>query len=401
MSAPASPMPPLWDARFEHASCGLGALARLDGSPSHELLERAKAALRGLEHRGATGADPETGDGAGIMVQLPDRFLRLLFELHYGHGLPEPGGYATGLVFLPRDPALRLRCEELCVRVCAEEGHRALGFIDVDVDSAAIGPLARSTEPFVRQLFVERRSGSEADFERKLYVIRRRIERLSAGAGVPEAHFSIASLSARRLVYKGLLKASQLDRYYRDLADPRFETALAVVHSRFSTNTLGTWDLAHPFNFLAHNGEINTVRGNASWLAARQPQLRSEALGADLQKLYPIAEERWSDSAKLDAALELLVMSGRSLEHALTMLVPPAFTDPGTDLAEDVRAMFEYHASVMEPWDGPAALVATDGLKVVAALDPTACGPPATSAPATAWWRSRRRSACSMPLRPM
>ena len=360
--------PPLWDPRFEHASCGLGALIRLDGRQTHELLQRATRALRGLEHRGATGADPETGDGAGIMVQLPDRFLRLETESLFGR-LPEPGGYGAGLVFLPRDSALRLRCEELCVRVCAEEGHRALGFRDVPVDSRAIGELARSCEPVVRQLFVERRSGGEDEFERKLYVIRRRIERLAQAAGVPEADFMIVSLSSRRLVYKGLLKATQLEHYYPDLVDPRFETALAVVHSRFSTNTLGTWDLAHPFNLLAHNGEINTVRGNASWLAARQPQLRSEALGADLQKLYPIAEERWSDSAKLDAALELLVMSGRSLEHAVTMLVPPAWTDPSTDLADDVRRMCEYHASVMEPWDGPAAIVASDGVKVVAALD--------------------------------
>ena len=216
---------------------------------------------------------------------------------------------------------------------------------------------------------MERRSGGDDEFERKLYVIRRRIERLAQAAGVPEADFMIVSLSSRRLVYKGLLKATQLERYYPDLTDPRFETALAVVHSRFSTNTLGTWDLAHPFNLLAHNGEINTVRGNASWLAARQPQLRSQALGSDLQKLYPIAEERWSDSAKLDAALELLVMSGRSLEHAVTMLVPPAWTDPSTDLAADVRSMCEYHASVMEPWDGPAAIIACDGVKVVAALD--------------------------------
>ena len=361
-------MPPLWDARFEHASCGLGALVRLDGRPTHELVQRATRALRGLEHRGATGADPDTGDGAGIMVQLPDRFLRRECEALFG-GLTELGGYGTGLVFLPRDPALRLRCEELCVRVCAEEGHRALGFRDVPVDSSAIGHLARSCEPVVRQLFVECRSGGDDEFERKLYVIRRRIERLAQAAGVPEADFMIVSLSSRRLVYKGLLKATQLERYYPDLTDPRFETALAVVHSRFSTNTLGTWDLAHPFNLLAHNGEINTVRGNASWLAARQPQLRSQALGSDLQKLYPIAEERWSDSAKLDAALELLVMSGRSLEHAVTMLVPPAWTDPSTDLAADVRSMCEYHASVMEPWDGPAAIIASDGVKVVAALD--------------------------------
>jgi glutamate synthase (NADPH/NADH) large chain len=359
----------LYDPRFEHDACGLAALALLDGRPAHELVERALRALTNLDHRGATGADPETGDGAGIMTQLPHRFLRAAFREAAGHDLPPPGAYATGLVFLPREPSARMRCEELCVRICAEEGQRALGWRDVPVDPARIGELARASEPVVRQLFVERRSGDGAAFERKLYVIRRRVERAAAAAGVPEAAFTIVSLSARRLVYKGLLRAPQLPAYYADLRDPRFESALALVHSRFSTNTLGTWDLAHPFNFLAHNGEINTVRGNANWLAAREPQLRSALLGDDLQKLYPIVDERWSDSAKLDAAVELLVLGGRSLAHALTMLVPPAWTDPGAVADPDVRAFYEYSSCVAEPWDGPAAIVATDGDRVVCLLD--------------------------------
>jgi glutamate synthase (ferredoxin) len=359
----------LYDPRFEHEACGMGALVRLDGAAGHELVEQALEALRNLEHRGATGSDAGTGDGAGIMTQLPDRFLREAFRRELGHDLPRPSAYAAGLVFLPGDPALRLRCEELCVRICAEEGHRALGWRDVPVRPDRIGELARRSQPFVRQLFVERRSGSQPEFERKLYVIRRRVERAAAAAGVPEAQFSIVSLSSQRLVYKGLLTASQLPRFYPDLADPAFETALALVHSRFSTNTMGTWDLAHPFNLLAHNGEINTVRGNANWLAAREPQLRSELYGGDLQKLFPIAEERWSDSAKLDAAVELLVLGGRSLSHALAMLIPPAWTDPGYEMDDDLRAFCEYHACLAEPWDGPAALVATDGVQVVAALD--------------------------------
>jgi glutamate synthase (ferredoxin) len=359
----------LYDPRFEHDACGLSALARLDGRPDHELVERALRALLNLDHRGATGADPETGDGAGIMTQLPHRFLRAAFLEAIGHDLPPPGCYATGLVFLPREPSARMRCEELCVRICAEEGQRALGWRDVPVDSAEIGELARASEPVVRQLFVERRSGDEAAFERKLYVIRRRVERAAAAAGVPEAEFTIVSLSARRLVYKGLLRAPQLPGYYADLRDPRFESALALVHSRFSTNTFGTWDLAHPFNFLAHNGEINTVRGNTNWLAAREPQLRSDLLGDDLQKLYPIVDERWSDSAKLDAAVELLVLGGRSLAHALTMLVPPAWTDPGAVSDPDVRAFYEYSSCLAEPWDGPAAIVASDGTRIVCLLD--------------------------------
>lgn len=272
------------------------------------------------------------------------------------------------MFFLPRDPLLRLRCEELCARITAEEGHRALGWRDVPVRSEAIGELARQSEPVIRQLLVERRTGDEDAFARKLYVIRRRVEKAAAAAGVPAAQFNCASLSNRTLVYKGLLRAFQVAPYYPDLADERYASALVLVHSRFSTNTLGTWDLAHPFNMLCHNGEINTVRGNGNWLRAREPQLRSEALGADLQKLQ-IAEDGWSDSAKLDAMLELLVMSGRSLPHALAMLIPPAWSDPTLDLPEDVRAFHEFHGTILESWDGPAAVIATDGLRVAATLD--------------------------------
>src|SRR4051812_11585547 len=361
--------PGLYHPSFEHDACGLGALVQLDGTASHGVVRSALEALANLDHRGASGSDSQTGDGAGITVQQPDRFLRSACRSALELELPPPGGYATGLVFLPRDPGRRLRCEELCVRICAEEGHRALGWRDVAVRPEEIGQVAQTTAPVIRMLLVERRSGDEEAFERSLYVIRRRVERAALQAGAPEAEFSIVSLSARRLVYKGLLRATQLGAFYPELRDPRFESALALVHSRFSTNTLGTWDLAHPFNLLAHNGEINTIRGNASWLSAREPQLRSESLGRDLQKLFPILEERWSDSAKLDAAVELLVMAGRSLPHALAMLLPPAWTDPTLDLPDDVRAFHEFHASLVEPWDGPAAVMATDGRCVVATLD--------------------------------
>ncbi|TMB87706.1 MAG: glutamate synthase subunit alpha, partial [Chloroflexi bacterium] len=303
--------PGLHHPSFEHDACGVGALVQLGGRSGHALVRQALTALANLDHRGATGADAETGDGAGITTQMPDRLLRAVCRDQLRCELPAPGGYAAGLVFLPRDPGLRLHCEELCIRICAEEGHRALGWRDVPVRPGSMGAVASRSAPVIRQLVVERRTGDEAAFERKLYVIRRRVERAAMQAGVPEAEFTIVSLSARRLVYKGLLKATQLREFYGDLRDVRYETALALVHSRFSTNTLGTWDLAHPFNFLAHNGEINTVRGNANWLAAREPQLRSELFGDDLQKLFPIAEPRWSDSAKLDAMVELLVLGGR------------------------------------------------------------------------------------------
>src|SRR6476659_2392899 len=359
----------LHDPRFAHAACGLAGLARLDGRSDHELVERALLALGNLEHRGATGADPDTGDGAGILTALPDGLLRRVYRSEIGGELPPPGHYGVGMVFLPRDPALRLRCEELCVRICAEEGHRALGWRDVPVRPDEIGALARAAQPFVRQLFVERRVGDVDGFERALYVIRRRVELAAAAAGVPEAEFIFISLSARRMVHKGLLKAGQLAAFYPELTDPGFTSPLAVVHSRFSTNTLGTWDLAHPFGFLAHNGEINTVRGNGNWLSAREPQLSSELFGRDLQKLFPIADERWSDSAKLDAVTELLVLGGRSLPHALAMLVPAAWTDPTPGMDDEVRAFYEYHAALVEPWDGPAALLASDGRQLVAALD--------------------------------
>ncbi len=359
----------LYDPRFEHDACGLGALVQLDGVASHGLVASAIEVLANMDHRGASGADPETGDGAGILTQIPDAFLRAAVRRELGVDLPAPGDYAVGMAFLPRDPAMRLRCEELFVRICVEEGHRALGWRDVPVAPAAIGALARDSEPVVRQLLVERRGGDGETFGRKLYVIRRRVEKEAAASGVAMSAFSVVSLSHRTVVYKGLLRATQLSAYYSDLRDPAFASAIALVHSRFSTNTLGTWDLAHPFNYLCHNGEINTVRGNHAWLTAREPQLRSERFGGDLQKLFPIADERWSDSAVLDAVVELLVHGGRSLPHALAMLVPPAWTDPSLDLPDAVRAFHEYHASLTEPWDGPAALLATDGVRVCAMLD--------------------------------
>ncbi len=344
-------------------------MVRLDGLRTHQVVAAGVEALRNMDHRGASGSDPETGDGAGILLQVPDAFFRRVVREELQLELPPPGQYAVGMAFLPREPGLRLRCEELFVRICAEEGHRALGWRDVPVRSDRIGELARLSEPVARQLFVERRGGDDEAFERKLAVIRRRVEKEAGAGGVEMADFSVVSLSSRTIVYKGLLRARQLDEYYADLAAPDIASALVLVHSRFSTNTLGTWDLAHPFNLLCHNGEINTVRGNGAWLTAREPQLRSDVFGGDLQKLFPIAEERWSDSAKLDAMLDLLILGGRSLPHALAMLIPPAWTDPTLDLDDDVRAFHEYHASLVEPWDGPAAILASDGVQVVATLD--------------------------------
>ncbi len=356
----------LYDAQFEHDACGLGTVVHLDGVASHSVVTQALEVLKRLNHRGATGSDPETGDGAGILIQMPHRFLARVAASD-GIDLPAAGDYGIGMVFLPQHATHRLRCEEIAVRTVAEEGHRAVGWRDVPVESAAIGAVARASEPRTRQLIVERRHGSLDAFERKLYVIRRRIEKAVRAANIND--FAIVSLSTKTIVYKGLLLATQVGAYYPDLADPDIESALAIVHSRFSTNTLGSWDLAHPFNLIAHNGEINTIRGNSNWLAAREPQMHSKLFGGDLQKLYPITEEGWSDSAKLDAALELLLQAGRPLEHALTMLIPPAWSDPTLEMDDDVRAFYEYHTTLIEPWDGPAAVIATDGEKVVATLD--------------------------------
>ncbi len=366
MRPPADRPASLYDPSFEHDACGLGTVVHLDGVASHDVVAQALTVLERLDHRGATGSDPETGDGAGILLQMPHRFLARV-AAEEGLDLPPAGDYGIGMAFLPADPAARLRCEEIAVRTVAEEGHRAVGWRDVPVVDEAIGPVARQSAPRIRQLVVERRHGKGDAFERKLYVIRRRIEKAVHAEGI--RGFAIASLSSKTIVYKGLLRATQVAAYYPDLRDPDVESALALVHSRFSTNTLGTWDLAHPFNLIAHNGEINTVRGNANWLSAREPQMHSKLFGGDLQKLFPITEDSWSDSAKLDAVLELLVQSGRPLEHALAMLIPPAWSDLTLDIDDDVRAFYEYHTTLVEPWDGPAAVIATDGEKVVATLD--------------------------------
>ena len=392
----------LHDPRFAHAACGLAGLARLDGRSDHELVERALLALRNLEHRGATGADPDTGDGAGILTALPDGLLRRVYRSEIGGELPPPGHYGVGMVFLPRDPALRLRCEELCVRICAEEGHRALGWRDVPVQPDEIGTLARAAQPFVRQLFVERRGGDADGFERALYVIRRRVELAAAATGVPEAEFIFISLSARRMVHKGLLKAGQLAAFYPELTDPGFTSPLAVVHSRFSTNTLGTWDLAHPFDFLAHNGEINTVRGNGNWLSAREPQLSERAVRTRPAEAVP---DRSTSAGRTPPSStprsSCWCSAGRSLPHALAMLIPPAWTDPTLDLPDDVRAFHEFHASAGRAVGRPGgACSPRDGRQVVATLDRNGLRPVTLAAHARRARRARLGGRRRSPIDP-
>jgi glutamate synthase domain-containing protein 2/glutamate synthase domain-containing protein 1/glutamate synthase domain-containing protein 3 len=335
----------LYDPSFEHDACGVAFVARLDAVPSHETVERALVALANLEHRGAAGADKDTGDGAGILVQIPDAF----FRTEIGDRLPPAGQYGVGTCFGERCEAIEAAIEQ--------EGQELVCWRDVPVDDAHVGRTARESMPRIRQ-FVVGANGLEGDaFERKLYVVRR-VAELAAGPDLV-----IPSLSSRTLVYKGMLTAPQLARFYPDLRDERFESALALVHSRFSTNTFPSWELAHPYRMIAHNGEINTLRGNVNWMRARESQLASELFGDDLQKVLPVIRPAGSDTAMFDNVLELLVLAGRSLPHALMMMIPES------QPPEELRGFYGYHQCLMEAWDGPAAIAFTDGRVIGATLD--------------------------------
>ncbi len=350
----------LYDVANERDGCGVALVARIDGVPTHETLRRALGCLCNLEHRGAEGADPDTGDGAGIAVQIPERFFRAVASFD----LPEPGRYGVLVAFLPQRVERRVRLERLLEEQVRAEGQCIIGWRDVPFDGRYVGRVARESAPVIRQLFIAA-SGDVSDpeaFERSLYVIRRSAEIVSG------EELTIASCSARTVNYKGLLTAPQLGPCFADLRDPRFESALALVHSRFSTNTSPSWRLAQPFRLIAHNGEINTITGNVNWMGARESALSSELLGPALQKLRPLVRPQGSDSATLDNALELLVRSGRSLPHAVMMLLPQAW-QKRTDLAPELVDFYRYHASFMEPWDGPSCLSFTDGRIIGATLD--------------------------------
>jgi len=358
----------LYDPQHEKDSCGIGFVVNIKGQPSHQIVQQGLQILENLTHRGAQGCDPCTGDGAGVLLQVPHAFLKRAAG-DVGVHLPNAGEYGVGMVFLPPQADARQQCETLFAKVIAEEGARLLGWRDVPVKSDAIGEVARRTEPFMRQVFIARDVLNEGQFERKLYVIRKRVEgavRESAIHG--REYFYIPSLSANTIVYKGLLLPHQMAAYYQDLNDASLTSALALVHSRFSTNTFPTWPLAHPYRYICHNGEINTLKGNVNWMRARQGRLNSDLFGEDLAKLYPIVYEQQSDSACLDNAVEFLTMGGRSLPHAMMMLIPePWVANPQMDL--DRRGFYEYHAAMQEPWDGPAAVCFTDGKLIGATLD--------------------------------
>ncbi len=368
------PLPParqgLYDPRNEHDACGLGFIAHIKGKKSHAIVQQGLRILENLSHRGATGADPLQGDGAGILIQLPDAFLRRACG-KLGLTLPTIGQYGVGMVFLPKEPASRMACEQEIERAIAAEGQRLLGWRDVPTSNEGLSERTKEVEPVIRQVFVgcgSRDMDGDA-LERKLYVIRKRaghaIQALALRHG---REFYVPSLSTRTIVYKGMLLAHQVGSYYLDLREESMVSALAMVHQRFSTNTFPTWDLAHPFRFVCHNGEINTLRGNFNWIRAREGAIASKVLGDDLPKLFPLIYEGQSDSASFDNALELLVMGGYSPAHAMMMMIPEAWA--GNPLMDaDRRAFYEYHAALMEPWDGPAAMAFTNGRQIGATLD--------------------------------
>ena len=360
----------LYDPQNEHDSCGVGFVADMKGRASHAVIRQGLQILMNLEHRGAVGADPLASDGAGVLIQTPDRFLRAVCA-EIGIVLPPRGDYAAGMVFLPKNAAARKGYEALIERFVVAEGQTVLGWRSVPVDATGLGETVKPTEPFIRQVFIGRGTNVEAGdaFERKLFVIRKQIAGASSKAGGPGLDdFYIPSMSSRTIVYKGMLLAAQVGSYYLDLADERMESALALVHQRFSTNTFPSWRLAHPFRLVCHNGEINTLRGNLNWMAARRHSMRSKVLGADLDKLWPLIPDGQSDTACFDNALELLVAAGYPLAHAMMMLIPEAWA--GRHLMnEQRRAFYEYHAALMEPWDGPAAVAFTDGRQIGATLD--------------------------------
>ena len=355
----------LYRPETEHDACGIGFVAHIKGIASHSMVQDGLAILNNLTHRGAVGSDPDSGDGAGILLQVPDKFLRKVVDFE----LPEVGTYGVGVVFLPQDSDQRAQCEALIEQYVANERLTFIGWRDVPTDSTGIGPIALSEEPVIRQFFVGGNGLEDNSLERKLYIIRKSVERVVRALPISQArYFYVPTLSCRTLVYKGQLMAHQVDTYFPDLKDPDLVTAISLVHQRYSTNTFPSWGLAQPFRFVAHNGEINTVAGNRKWMTAREASLESGRFGRDINKLFPIIEPDKSDSASFDNVLELLVMAGRPLPHAAMMMIPEAW-GRHDEMPQDRRDFYEFHAKLIEPWDGPAAMAFTDGRLVGATLD--------------------------------
>ena len=357
----------LYDSRFEHENCGVGFVAKLDGIPTHNIVMDSITVLANLEHRGALGGDKSTGDGAGIMVQIPHDFFSSVLKIEK-IDLPKQNDYAVGMIFFPKEKDLAKKCKKVVEKHIKAEGCKTITWRKVPVNKSAIGDLASTTEPDIYQVFINRHYVDKEAFERKLYVIRRMIEKEVASFEEDSSQFYVCTMSAAKIVYKGLLTANQLTNYFPDLSDEKFKSHFGVVHQRYSTNTLPTWNLAQPYRYVAHNGEINTLSGNINRMKARELTLKSDLFGEDIEKIKPIIVEDGSDSAIFDNVLELLVLGGRSMPHAMMMMIPEAY-GPKIQMSEDKRAFYDYMSSIMEPWDGPAAMVFADERYLGSTLD--------------------------------
>ena len=360
----------LYDPAFEHDACGVGFLVNVKGRKSHQIIRDALQILLNLDHRGACGCEANTGDGAGILLQMPHEFLKVAAR-EARFDLPSAGEYGAGMIFLSPNASERRECEKVFEAIIVEEGQRVLGWRTVPTNNSSLGNTAKASEPVVRQIFIGRHRSLSDDmaFERKLYVIRKRAENAIRYAKMKGGEwFYIPSLSYKTFIYKGLLMPEQVDKFYPDLTNPAMETALALVHSRFSTNTFPSWERAHPYRYIAHNGEINTLRGNINWMHARQAMFECDAFGDDIKKILPIINTDGSDSAMFDNCLELLVLAGRPLPHAMMMMIPEPWSNHES-MSDQKKAFYEYHGCLMEPWDGPASIAFTDGIKIGACLD--------------------------------
>ena len=354
----------LYDPANEHDNCGIGFVAHIKGLKSHDIIERGLEVLRNMDHRGATSADNKTGDGAGILMQVPDEYIREVLKVN----VPQEGNYGTGLIFLPKQEKDAERCLEILTKYIRQEGLELIEYRDVAVDGSAPGDIAKTTEPAIKQVFVGGKMEQEK-LEHVLYLVRKQAEREIRESDIEmKEAFYVPSLSSKVIIYKGMLTPDQVREYYIDLQHPKMKSAIALVHSRFSTNTFPTWDLAHPFRMVAHNGEINTVKGNRLWMQAREALLKSEVYGSDLKKLFPVVEPNKSDSASFDNVLEFLHMTGRSLPHALCMMIPESFNSKNP-IPQSLKDFYEYHSTIMEPWDGPASMVFSDGRYIGGTLD--------------------------------
>lgn len=359
----------LFNPENEKDACGVGFIVHVKGEGSHKIVKSGLEILKNMEHRGAVGSDPKTGDGAGIMTQIPDEFFKI-YCANDSIELPEKGKYGVGMIFLPKEPTLRLQCEGIVERIVYQEGHKTLGWRFVPTDNKSIGETARGTEPVIRQVFIENSQEADSEsFERDLYLIRKKIEsEINRLVQRNKEYFYVCSMSCRTIVYKGLLLADQIEKYYLDLNDINYKSCMALVHQRFSTNTFPTWDLAQPFRYLAHNGEINTIKGNRNWMETREGTLQSEIFAENINGLYPIIQKGKSDSASVDNAFEFIKQNGRTNAHTLMMLIPEAWENDHM-MSEEKKAFYEYHAAMLEPWDGPAAMFFCDGIQIGGTLD--------------------------------